>query len=71
MSKNRPSFRSPCPHQALLDAVPIAKARGIIRQTMSRPERIYDISIISKIPITGGNQSRVGFRMAQGLLAGP
>ncbi len=43
--------RGPRPHQALKDAVPIAKARGFIQLTMSGPERIYDISIISKIPI--------------------
>jgi hypothetical protein len=40
------------PHRALKDAVPIAKARGIIQLTMSGPEWIYDISIVSKIPIT-------------------
>jgi hypothetical protein len=43
--------RGPRPHQALKDAVPIAKARGFIQLTMSGPERIYDISIVSKIPI--------------------
>jgi len=44
--------RGPRPWKALEDAVPIAKARGIIQLTMSGPERIYDISIISKIPVT-------------------
>ena len=43
--------RGPRPHQALKDAVPIAKARGFIQLTMSGPDRIYDISIVSKIPI--------------------
>jgi len=44
--------RGPRPWKALDEAVPIAKARGIIQLTMSGPERIYDISIISKIPVT-------------------
>ena len=44
--------RGPRPPKALDEAVPIAKARGIIQLTMSGPERIYDISIISKIPVT-------------------
>ena len=44
--------RGPRPHRALAEAIPIAKARGIIQLTMSGPERIYDISIISKIPVT-------------------
>ena len=44
--------RGPRPPRAIDEAIPIAKARGIIQLTMSGPERIYDISIISKIPVT-------------------
>jgi hypothetical protein len=44
--------RGPRPPKAIDEAIPIAKARGIIQLTMSGPERIYDISIISKIPVT-------------------
>lgn len=44
--------RGPRPHRALADAIPIAKARGLIKVAMGGPERIYDISIVSKIPIT-------------------
>jgi hypothetical protein len=43
--------RGPRAHRALADAIPIAKARGLIQMAMGGPERIYDISIISKIPI--------------------
>ncbi len=43
--------RGPRPHRALREAIPIAKARGVIQVTLSGPERIYDISIVSKIPI--------------------
>lgn len=39
------------PHRALADAIPIAKARGLIQMAMGGPERIYDISIVSKIPV--------------------
>jgi len=39
------------PHQALNEAIPIARARGIIPLTMSGPERISGIAIISKIPV--------------------
>ena len=42
--------RGPRPHRALKDAIPIAKARGLIQQAMGGPERIYDLSIVSKIP---------------------
>jgi hypothetical protein len=38
-------------HRALKDAIPIAKARGLISLAMGGPERIYDLSIVSKIPI--------------------
>ena len=44
--------RGPRPPKALTEAIPIAKARGIIQLTMSGPERIFDIAIISKIPVT-------------------
>ena len=44
--------RGPRPHRALKDAIPIAKARGLIQLAMGGPERIYDLSIVSKIPIT-------------------
>jgi len=43
--------RGPRPHKALEEAMPIAKARGIVQVTLAGPERIYDISIVSKIPI--------------------
>ncbi|MCK9632547.1 MAG: hypothetical protein M0R30_13025 [Methanoregula sp.] len=43
--------RGPRPHRALADAIPIAKARGLIQMATGGPERIYDISIVSKIPI--------------------
>ena len=42
--------RGPRPHKALEEAVPIAKARGLIQVTLSGPERIFDITIVSKIP---------------------
>jgi hypothetical protein len=44
--------RGPCPHRALAEAVPIAKARGMIQLALSGPERIFDIAIVSKIPVT-------------------
>jgi hypothetical protein len=44
--------RGPRPHRALAEAIPIAKARGIIQLAMSGPERIFDIAIVSKIPVT-------------------
>lgn len=44
--------RGPRPHRALAEAIPIAKARGIIQMAMGGPERIYDISIVSKVPVT-------------------
>lgn len=43
--------RGPRPHRALEEAIPIAKARGMIQVTLNGPERIYDIAIISKIPV--------------------
>ena len=45
---NRRSVRA---HRAIEEAIPIAKARGLIQLAMGGPERIYDISIVSKIPI--------------------
>ena len=44
--------RGPRPHRAIAEAVPIAKARGIVQMATSGPERIFDIAIISKIPVT-------------------
>ena len=44
--------RRPRPHRAIEEAIPIAKARGIIQMTSPGPERIFDIVIISKIPVT-------------------
>jgi len=44
--------RGPRPHRALAEAVPIAKARGIVQMAVSGPERVFDIAIISKVPIT-------------------
>jgi hypothetical protein len=43
--------RGPRQHRALAEAIPIAKARGIIQLTLSGPERVFDIAIISKIPV--------------------
>ena len=51
MKRGAPHEPRPRPPKALTEAVPIAKARGIIQVTLSGPERIYDISIVSKIPI--------------------
>ncbi len=44
--------RGPRPHRALAEAIPIAKARGIVQLALSGPERVFDIAIISKIPVT-------------------
>ena len=44
--------RGPRPHRALTEAIPIAKARGIIQLALIGPERIFDIAIISKVPVT-------------------
>ena len=44
--------RGPRPWKALDAAVPIAKARGIIQMAAGGPERIFDIAIVSKIPVT-------------------
>ncbi len=44
--------RGPRPHRALAEALPIAKQRGVVQLSCPGPERVYDISIISKIPIT-------------------
>jgi hypothetical protein len=37
--------------KAFDEAIPIAKARGLIQLAIGGPERIYDLSIVSKIPI--------------------
>ncbi len=47
-----PMSRGPRPHKALAEAIPIAKARGIIQLATSGPERIFDIAIVSKVPVT-------------------
>ena len=47
-----PMTRGPRPHRALTEAVPIAKERGIAQFVMSGPERVFDIAIISKVPVT-------------------
>ena len=47
-----PMSRGPRPHKALSEAIPIARARGIVQLAVSGPERIFDIAIISKIPVT-------------------
>jgi hypothetical protein len=44
--------RGPRPHRALAEAIPIAQARGIVQMAQSGPERIFDIAIVSKIPVT-------------------
>ena len=43
--------RGPRPHRALKEAIPIAQLRGVIQLAGLSPERIYDISIVSKLPI--------------------
>jgi len=43
--------RGPRPHKALEEAIPIAKERGMVQVTFSGPERIFDIAIVSKVPI--------------------
>ena len=43
--------RSGRAHRAFRDAIPIAKARGLIQLALGGPERIYDLSIVSKIPV--------------------
>lgn len=43
--------RGPRPHRALTEAIPIAQLRGVVQLAGLSPERIYDISIISKLPI--------------------
>ena len=44
--------RGPRPHKALSEAIPIAKERGIIQMAVSGPERVFDIAIVSKVPVT-------------------
>lgn len=43
--------RGPRPHKALTEAVPIARARGIVQMALSGPERIFDLAIVSKVPV--------------------
>ncbi|MFA4876079.1 MAG: hypothetical protein WC586_01590 [Methanoregula sp.] len=42
----------PRPHRALAEAIPIAKTRGLIQMATGGPERIFDIAIVSKVPVT-------------------
>ncbi|WAC04157.1 MAG: hypothetical protein OS112_06705 [Methanoregula sp.] len=42
--------RGPRPHRALEEAVPIAKARGMIQMTLSGPERVFDIRWVHTNP---------------------
>jgi hypothetical protein len=58
--------RGPRPHRTLAEAIPIAKAHGIVQMALSGPERVFDISIISKVPVTF---TRVMFALA--ILATP
>ncbi len=39
------------PHRALAEAIPIAQVRGIIQMSGLGPERVFDIAIISKVPV--------------------
>ena len=43
--------RGPRPHRALAEAIPIAQLRGVVQLAGLSPERIYDLSIVSKLPI--------------------
>jgi len=51
-NEETPMSRGPRPHRALAEAIPIAKARGIVQMVTGAPERIFDIAIISKVPVT-------------------
>jgi len=43
--------RGPRPHRALAEgAIPITKAR--IQMALGGPERVFDIAIIPKVPVT-------------------
>ena len=44
--------RGPRPHRALAEAMPIAQLRGVVQMSGLGPERIFDISIVSRLPIT-------------------
>jgi len=39
--------RGPRPPRALTEAIPIAKAHGIIQMALNGPERVFEITIIS------------------------
>lgn len=43
--------RGPRPRRAIAEAIAIAKARGIIQLAQSGRERIFDIAIVSKVPV--------------------
>jgi len=47
-----PMSRGPRPNRALAEAIPIARARGIVQMAVCGPERIFDIVIILKVPVT-------------------
>ncbi len=61
--------RGPRPHRALEEALPIAKARGIVQVTLSGPERIFDIAIISKVPVTFARVTFARVMFAPAILA--
>jgi hypothetical protein len=43
--------RGPRPHRALAEAIPIARTRGIVQVSGLNPERVFDIAIVSMIPV--------------------
>lgn len=43
--------RGPRPYRALAEAVPLAKACGVVQLAIIGPERIFDIAIVSKLPV--------------------
>ena len=43
--------RGPRPWKTLEEAIPIAKARGLVQVAMGGSERIFDLAIVSKIPV--------------------
>ena len=43
--------RGPPPHRALVEAIPLARQRGTIQIAGPGPEKLYDFSIVSAIPL--------------------
>lgn len=43
--------RGPRPRRAIAEAIAIARARGVIQLAQSGRERIFDIAIVSKVPV--------------------